>query len=212
MITEQLVKLFTNVIEEYQVQKVMPSAFKNKILDHLLRLNNEDRRLRFGGSVNEGHIERYVTGLKDSDIIFAIFDVDLNIIGLSHFALANDNTAELAFSVDEAHRGKKYGSKLFHRGILSAKILGIKEIFIQCLSENKAIRALAKAHKLSVVTSYGEAEGRLHIDDVRIIDVVEYAMTEHFSLCDFTIKSKLDSIRQAQNTILRRVNETVWNF
>jgi hypothetical protein len=52
-----------------------------KYSDHLLRLNADDRYLRFGARIDDAAIIRHVqTKSKDKKIILAAFDDKLNVI------------------------------------------------------------------------------------------------------------------------------------
>lgn len=199
MITEML----NNVIDEKSVQKIMPQFFKKQIAEHLYRLEGEDRRLRFGYAIKNDAIDRYVDRMTEKDIIFAIFDLDMQIIALAHFSLLNDGTAELGLSVNKDNRGQSFGSKLFHRALITAKILGIKEVFVQCLIDNKVMQHLAKKHKMKLAIHYsaGEAEGRLEVEPPMPIEIVEHALTQHVTLYDFAFKANMSALRSTAKII-----------
>ena len=63
------------------------TGHREEILQHLLQLNDEDRRLRFGTQTSDEVIQRYVGSLDfNKDTIFGIFDLNLKLIGMTHLA------------------------------------------------------------------------------------------------------------------------------
>jgi len=133
------------------------------MLDHFLRLKLEDRRLRFGMSVSEEYIRKYVEGINfKRDTLYAIFDSQLRIVACSHLGIV-DNSAELGLSVDTEFRSQGYGMALFERAIVAVKSKAIDQIYMVCLAENRPIMNMAKKLKMKVVTQYGDADAHLNI-------------------------------------------------
>ena len=63
------------------------AGYREEILNHLLQLNDEDRRLRFGTQTPDEVIRHYVENLDfNKDAIFGVFDLDLKLIGMAHLA------------------------------------------------------------------------------------------------------------------------------
>jgi RimJ/RimL family protein N-acetyltransferase len=191
-------QIMQNAIDERSVQKVQPSIFKKQIAEHLKKLQGEDRRLRFGYMVKDEGIDSYVERMSSKDIIFAVFDLDMQIVAMAHFSLLEDGTAELGLSVNSDRRGEQLGSKLFYRAILTAKILGIEEVFVQCLIENKIMQHLAKKHDMQVQTHYGtgEAEGRIDLEPATLRDVIEHAMIQQITMYDLAYKTNMSTMRK----------------
>ena len=51
------------------------AGYRQEILNHLLQLNDEDRRLRFGTQTPDEVIRHYVEGLDfNRDVIFGVFN------------------------------------------------------------------------------------------------------------------------------------------
>ena len=52
------------------------AGYREAILNHLLQLNEEDRRLRFGTQTPDEVIAHYVEGLDfNKDVVFGVFDL-----------------------------------------------------------------------------------------------------------------------------------------
>src|SRR5512132_3200349 len=93
-----------------------------KYRDHLLRLDAEDRRLRFGFIIDDAGIREHVRQLDpQTDRIIAHIDDDLRVVGAAHIALADDSAVELTISVDHSWRGRGVGAQLFDQAVLRAR-------------------------------------------------------------------------------------------
>ena len=143
------------------VVKMMLDADKLKMFAHFQTLSNEDLQLRFG-STSLTAVENYIKNIHPSDIIFVIEEGG-EYVAVSHIAKCDKDSAELAISVSPKHRGKHYASKIFEEAISYLKTRGIKKVFVNCFSSNRAIQHLAKQHGFSVFTAYGWTEGELDL-------------------------------------------------
>jgi GNAT superfamily N-acetyltransferase len=131
--------------------------------DHLMRLDAADRRLRFGGPIGDDGIGRFVEKLKlrDTRILAAHDPAALRVIGAAHLATGHHGTAEAAFSVDHDARGQGLGRALLDRAILWARNRGVRTLHLHFLSDNSALRALARAAGMSIESQAGECEAEL---------------------------------------------------
>jgi hypothetical protein len=97
--------------------------YREEILNHLLHLNDEDRRLRFGTQIPDEVIRHYVEYLNfNKDAIFGVFDLDLKLIGMAHLAYLPEHKKATAkplnlvfqYCQNGAHRalGQRYCSVL----------------------------------------------------------------------------------------------------
>ena len=195
-----------NAFNEKSVQKLTPCLFKNQIEKHLLKLSDVDRHLRFGYQIKDEAIQKYVERMSAQDIIFAIFNEKLEIVAMAHFVLLDDGSAELGLSVNEEYRGRNFGFKLFSRAVLTAKVLGINEIFVQCLAENAAMQHIAKKFDMKVVNQYGETEGRLSVENASPSEILQYALTQQLTIYDYTIKSQISQMLAMKNMLLGEYN------
>ena len=83
-----------------------------KLAAHLLALDAEDRRLRFGLPIADASIADYVERIDfERDALFGVFDDELGVAGAAHLARAEDH-AVLGVSVLPAHRGRGIGGAL----------------------------------------------------------------------------------------------------
>ena len=113
---------------------------RERILEHLLRLGERDRYLRFGYVASDAQIADYVTQVDfERDELFGIFNRRLNVVGVAHLAYlagASPRAAEFGVSVAHASRGRGYGERLFAHAALHARNRGIDHLLVHALSEN----------------------------------------------------------------------------
>lgn len=145
--------------------KLSSDLQRQEVINHLLSLDRDDLRLRFGYTPTDSIIEKYVneSWCNNEDRWFGIYHKDYEgLVGTLHAAQMNDDIAEFGFTVDKQLRGQGLGDTLFKRAYTWAKSRGIKKVFMHCLSENKAIQHIAKKNDMNVIRlNGGEAEADL---------------------------------------------------
>ena len=144
------------------IRPLTPSELPN-YLEHLLRLDSADRRMRFGFQSGDTGLRMHVQRIDlRTGHILALFD-DLDVVAAAHMVRAGDDVAEFAFSVDREWRGRGVGSELFDRAVLWARNRGIRRAIVYCLNENQAMRHIARKAGGQMTVSAGETEGRLEL-------------------------------------------------
>jgi len=179
------------------IRRLTPVEY-NKYRDHLLRLNDDDRRLRFGYISRDESINSYIETLSPTkDVIFAHFDENLNVIGAAHVALTEMNdekVIELGVSVEWTLRGKGIGHQLFDKAVEWGENRGIKQLFTQCVADNRAMMKMAKAHGMKIHSECGEAEAFLELD--KHIPVFQHEVfDESMAWLDYGVKSQLKFVK-----------------
>lgn len=164
---------------------------RGEVLRHLLRLGDEDRRLRFGQPLRDSAVERYVGGLDFArDRVFGIHLQGTELCAVAHLALDGAaGRAELGLSVDEGLRRRGYGEALLARSVLHAANRGLRVLYMHCLSENSAMMRLAARAGLKIVVAAGEADGRLALQAAPG-DALREAMEDQFALVDYVLKQQ----------------------
>jgi GNAT superfamily N-acetyltransferase len=118
--------------------------------DHLLRLDPESRRSRFGSPVNNFFIEHYASRALSADSIVHGLFVDGTLRAVAELRVYGKPfpfDAEAAFSVERPWQGRGIGTLLLERTILAAKNRHIRTIYLNCLAENRRMQAVAKKHE-----------------------------------------------------------------
>lgn len=168
---------------------------RDRILRHLLALDERDRYLRFGYPASDEQIRRYTDGLNfDRDEIFGIYNRRLELVAVAHLAFSVDpqfaSCAEFGVSVQQRARGRGYGARLFERAVTHARNQGVTMMFIHALSENTAMLKIARKAGASVERDGTETEAYLKLPaatlDTRVTELVD----EQFAELDYQLKSQ----------------------
>lgn len=172
----------------------LDGGHRGQILNHLLLLNEEDRRLRFGTQTPNEVIERYVERLDfKRDKVFGHFDAVLNLVGIAHLAylpIANEQpeAAEFGVSVLCSGRGQGVGTALLARASIHARNTGIKTLFVHCLANNKAMMHIARKAEMHVDLVHGDADARLRLLPANHSTIVEEATDKQWADFDYVVK------------------------
>jgi len=116
-------------------------------LDHLLRLDPESRRNRFGLAIADELIEAYVASPTWSGAVLHGFIVDGVLRGVAElkpFGARFPTEAEAAFSVEKPWQSHGVGSALLARTLLTARNRGIRQVHMACLPDNARMQQLAR--------------------------------------------------------------------
>lgn len=128
-----------------------------RLRPHYKALNPEDRRLRFGVTLNDDALDRYVDLINfDTDAVLGVVDASDNLVAVVHVAPVGEG-AELGLSVHDGQRGQGLGGALFEQAAAWARNRYLQRIFMHCLRENRAILHLARSHGMTVSMEGGES-------------------------------------------------------
>lgn len=135
-----------------------------KYLEHLLRLDGDSRRSRFGGAIGEDLIRRYVETAIRPDTVIHGFLIDGTLRGVAELKpveAAFPIEAEVAFSVERPWQSHGVGSALLERTLLTARNRGIKRIHMICLADNARMQQLARKYAAELSFDYGSVIGEV---------------------------------------------------
>ena len=183
------------------------AGYKQEILNHLLQLNDEDRRLRFGTQTPDEVIRHYVEGLDfNRDVIFGVFNLDLKLVGMAHLAYLPEHkgearAAEFGVSVLPEGRSQGLGTALLQRSAVHSRNTSIETLYVHCLANNKAMMHLAQKAGMTVEYAYGDADACLKLPPANTATIVEEAANEQWAGMDYALKENL-----------KRSNEAWWWF
>ena len=167
---------------------------------HLLRLDQESRRMRFGTPVTDYFIEHYAQNALGSHSISHGYFVDGILRGVAElrgFRMVGGGEAEAAFSVEQDFQNKGIGTELFSRTVLAAQNRGISKLFINFLSQNARMQAIAK--KFDAVVSYDSDGGHAQIEAPRAnaLSMWKEALTDGQDLANSAAQTHLAALRSA---------------
>jgi RimJ/RimL family protein N-acetyltransferase len=174
-------------------RKLVKESDKNRILKHFIKLNKDDRYMRFGFHASDEAIETYLSGAYEAyghqNMWFISVDDD-NVVGTVHVNILN-GIAELGFTVSEEFRGRGLGQDLFMRGATWAMMKGAKTIYTQCLSQNETMQHIAKKNGMTVVTiDAGEKEATIKATKGIIESYFQDSAFDNIALVDATINKQ----------------------
>ena len=162
---------------------------KNKIINNLIKLQGEDRRLRFGAMIADEAIKNYVEkSFDEKSKWFGVDHIDGYLVATCHAAIL-DGEAELGCCVDEEYRGEGLAQQMFDRSVTWLRTQGITEVFMHCLTENAAMRHIARKNQMTVVSCGGESDAKVEIEPATPATVLEDAYMDRVALYDMYFKN-----------------------
>src|SRR5438477_7607438 len=132
--------------------------------DHLLRLDAESRRNRFGGAVSDEFIENYAELSRGLDAVMHGFFVDGTLRGVAELRPLGTEfarEAEAAFSIETPWQSHGVGSALLERTLLAARNRGIKLMHMACLVSNRRMIDLARKFEAELKFDFGSVIGEV---------------------------------------------------
>lgn len=134
----------------------------DKYREHLLRLDPESRRNRFGGAVADEFIENFVTLTRGLEVVIHGFFVDGQMRGAGELRpLEAPDEAEAAFSIEKDWQSHGVGSALLERTLLAARNRRIKLVHMTCLAHNRRMQQLARKFDADLSFDFGSVVGEV---------------------------------------------------
>jgi ribosomal protein S18 acetylase RimI-like enzyme len=130
----------------FSIRRLIP-ADQPLFETHLLRLDAESRRNRFGGAVSEAFLRDYAARAFTLDGVMFGYVEGGELRAAAELRVLTDDVereAEAAFSVESDWRQRGLATALFERVIESARNRGIRRILVICLPNNRAMQALTR--------------------------------------------------------------------
>ena len=136
----------------------------DKFRDHLLRLDREDRRMRFGMAVTDEFINDYTSRLEETRGVVYGFFAGGEMHAAAEMRLLGDawsTDAEGAFSVERAYQNRGIGTDLLGRIIRAARNRNVQRLYMNCLAENHKMQRLCRKYQADLHFDHGEVVGRV---------------------------------------------------
>ncbi len=113
--------------------------------EHLMRLDDEARRLRFFVDAPDFHLALHAGAAASDGRVCLAYIEDGLVRGAAELLEGDDETtAEAAFSLESDYRKRGIGSLLMAAIIEEARRRGVRRIKVACLPENIAMQRLAE--------------------------------------------------------------------
>ncbi len=180
-------------------RKLSTSTDQLFVIEHLQRLDAEDRRLRFGIVATDEYIEKYVKDSwdKDGSVWFGCV-WKWKIVAACHVVIYN-NEAELGCSVDPNHRGRRLAQTMFDRAITHLRAKNIRNVFMHCLTENQAMRHIAKKNDMIVESYCGETDAKVEVAPANPLTIYEDAYMDRMAMYDMVIRNQTEMMKTFLN-------------
>jgi RimJ/RimL family protein N-acetyltransferase len=129
---------------------------------HLLRLDPESRRRRFGGAVSDDTIRQHAARARGLNVVIHGFFADGVLRGAAELRIAHPmfkGEAEAAFSIEDDWQSHGVGSALLERTLLAARNRGVRKLRMHCLAENERMQQLARKFDAELKFDFGSVIG-----------------------------------------------------
>jgi GNAT superfamily N-acetyltransferase len=175
---------------------------RERILAHLLALDERARYLRFGHHATDAQVARYVDTLDfEHDEVFGIFNRRLALIAMAHLAYRDADasrgrtaSAEFGVSVLPHARRRGFGRRLFEHATLHARNRGVVSIFIHALSENTAMLKIARGAGATVQREGPEAEAWLTLPPDSLASHLDEFLGDRAAELDYRLKQRAHQV------------------
>lgn len=137
----------------------------DKFRDHLLRLDRDNRRMRFGMIVSDDFIVDYSSRLGDMRcLVYGFFTADGEMHAAAEMRQIGDIwsvDAEGAFSVERDYQNRGVGTELLGRIIRAARNRSVSHLYMNCLAENHKMQRLCRKYEAELHFDQGDVVGRV---------------------------------------------------
>ena len=180
-----------------------------RIAEHLLKLGDHDRYLRFGYLATDAQLSRYVDMLDfEQDEVFGIFNRRLDLVAMAHLAHPAEETpperptmAEFGVSVLPEGRSRGFGTRLFEHAMLHARNRGVQTLFIHALSENTAMLRIARSAGATVERAGSESEAWLKLPTDTLASHTKEVVAEQAAELDYRLKVRARQVSDILSTL-----------
>jgi len=132
--------------------------------EHLLRLDLDSRRNRFGANVSDEFLANYAALATNIDTIIHGFFVNGTMRGAAELRPIGTpvaREAEAAFSIEQPWQSHGVGSALLSRTLLAARNRGITFLHMACLADNERMQQLARKFDAELRFDFGSVVGEV---------------------------------------------------
>jgi GNAT superfamily N-acetyltransferase len=170
------------------------------LMAHLLRLDPESRRMRFGTPVSDFFIAQYAENALGSHSISHGYFVDGVLRGVAElrgFRGVAGGEAEAAFSVEQDFQNRGIGTELFGRTVLAARNRGISKLFVNFLSQNQRMQAIAKKFDAILTFDSDGVHGKIDAPRANALSYWKEALTDGQDIAETVLQSHARTLRSA---------------
>jgi GNAT superfamily N-acetyltransferase len=132
--------------------------------NHLLRLDPQSRRNRFGGGVSDEYIHNFVDQSISLDSVVHGCFIAGTLRGAAELRPLGSRLprhAEAALSVEKSWQSHGVGSGLLARTLLTARNRGFRHLHMMCLADNERMQQLARKFAAELSFDFGSVVGEV---------------------------------------------------
>ena len=176
---------------------------RERILTHLLALDERARYLRFGYAATDAQLSGYVDRIDfERDEVFGIFNRRLELIAMAHLAHPDapgtadrPGMSEFGVSVLTRARRRGFGRRLFEHAMLHARNRGVRAMFIHALSENGPMLKIVRDAGATVRREGSESEAWLELPRGSFASQIDEIVGTHAAEVDYRLKEHARQVR-----------------
>jgi len=142
---------------------VIRDVSKAEYIEHLLALDTDSLHFRFGRIMNPESIDSYVNAIPENDHILGAFNTVYGDLACAAHLSLTEEQAEVGISTSLLYRRQGVGETLMIHILAICSNRGIHQLYMMCLTDNRAIISLCKKVGLAVVSSQGESQTTLEL-------------------------------------------------
>lgn len=166
--------------EPIHYRKLLPDDHKT-FEAHLLALDAESRRSRFGMPAQDAFLRQYAERCITLNAIIHGAFAGNRLVGVAELRPLGSlftGEAELAFSVAAEWRNTGIGTALFERTLRSARNRGYRRMYMSCLRHNAPMRALARKFAADILIELDESVALVEAPRRSIISLLGEALDD----------------------------------
>jgi GNAT superfamily N-acetyltransferase len=168
--------------------------------DHLVRLDPESRRNRFGATVSAEFIAKHVEDSIEADAIIHGYFVDGVLRGageLRPLRARRAREAEAAFSVERPWQSLGVGTALLARTLLAARNRGLKHLHMTCLADNRRMQQLARKFDAALTFDFGSVVGEVAASQATPMSVMRELLVDGHDVATAMLEAQSRLLRTA---------------
>ncbi len=149
--------------------------------EHLLRLDPQSRRSRFGGAVSDAYICNFADRSISLDTVMHGCFIGGTLRGVAELrplGLQFPRQAEAALSVEKSWQSHGVGSGLLARTLLAARNRGVLHLHMTCLADNERMQQLARKFAAELSFDFGSVVGEVESSRATPLSLMRELVTD----------------------------------
>jgi RimJ/RimL family protein N-acetyltransferase len=186
-------------IDTGTIRKLWPTE-ADRFRHHLLRLDKENRRLRFAHFVSDSFIEDYASRMAEFGSVVYAYVLDGRVRAAAELRRLGDGwgeEAEAAFSVEKTYQDQGIGTELMGRVVRAARNRGVRRLYMSCLAENSKMQAIARKHEADLRFEYGEVIGEILPETPNYFSILQEAAEDRVGFMIAVLELQTRLVRAA---------------